>query len=109
MANVNHGAQHPAYASPDAPGNKIRALMANPDMPDTFAKPEDVARAMLKVVVDAGSGGAHRRIPIRLALGADTYGVVKDTLEEVGRDLEEFKELSLSALKTPPEHVKLVA
>ncbi|KAL8366307.1 hypothetical protein RB595_004869 [Gaeumannomyces hyphopodioides] len=90
------GSRHPAYAAPDAPARRIEAFMADPAVAKTWAAPEAVARAMVRVVVDAGTDGAHGRLPIRLPLGVDSYGVIRGSLDEVARDLEEFKELTLS-------------
>ncbi|KAL8377961.1 hypothetical protein RB595_008581 [Gaeumannomyces hyphopodioides] len=106
-ANIDNGSRHQAYERPDAPGRKIEALLADLNLPEMLAKPDAVARAMLKVVVDAGSG-AHGRIPIRLPLGVDAYGVVKTSLEDVGRDLEEFKELTLSTQKGPADYMDII-
>jgi len=38
---------------------------------------------------------AGKRIPIRLPLGADSFGMISMDIESVKKDLEEFKGLSL--------------
>ena len=54
----------------------------------TWSSPEAVAAAMYEVV------SRGRRIPIRVPLGPDAWGLIKDEIRQVNTDLDELKELS---------------
>ncbi|EJT70151.1 hypothetical protein GGTG_12324 [Gaeumannomyces tritici R3-111a-1] len=107
-ASVNRGGRHPAYERPDGPGRTLETMVADPRAREMWARPEAVARAMFKVVADAGSG-ARGRIPIRLPLGVDAYAIIKRAVADVERDLEEFKELSISTQKAAGDDMEALA
>ncbi|KAI1460137.1 NAD(P)-binding protein [Annulohypoxylon moriforme] len=81
--------RHPAYANPSYPTNALLSHMRNPENRKHWARPDAIATAIYKLV----SGG--KRMPIRIPLGADAFGMISIDLENMKKDLEEFKEISL--------------
>lgn len=55
-----------------------------------WAEPSALAAAIYHVV------GRGLRIPIRVPLGADAWGMISKDLEDVKKDLDELKDISLS-------------
>ncbi|PYH49605.1 SDR family oxidoreductase [Aspergillus saccharolyticus JOP 1030-1] len=82
--------RHPAYADPSYPSNRLREYVGKEENRRAWAEPEAIARAMVNVVSRGG------RIPIRVPLGADSYGMILAELESIRRDLEETREISLA-------------
>ncbi|RAL14475.1 SDR family oxidoreductase [Aspergillus homomorphus CBS 101889] len=81
--------RHPAYADPSYPTNTLVEYMSHEENRRSWAEPEAIARGMVAVV----SRGA--RIPIRVPLGADAFGMISLELESIRRDLGEVKGISL--------------
>ncbi|KAI1204848.1 NAD(P)-binding protein [Annulohypoxylon truncatum] len=81
--------KHPAYANPSYPTNALLAFIRNAENRKLWASPDAIAAAAYKLV----SGG--KRIPIRVPLGADAFGMATQELENIKKDMEEFKEISL--------------
>lgn len=79
---------HPAYAAPDSPSRILEGYVDHPDSPKSWASAEDAAAAMYELV------SRGKRIPIRVPLGADAWGAIKQELSDIDRDLEEIKEIS---------------
>ncbi|KAI1381499.1 NAD(P)-binding protein [Hypoxylon crocopeplum] len=81
--------RHPAYEADSKCGtNVMLAFMDNPAAHAGFAKAEEAAEAIYSIV------GSGRRIPIRVPLGKDAWTMVKEEVDNVNVDLEEYKELS---------------
>ncbi|KAK3708127.1 hypothetical protein LTR37_011631 [Vermiconidia calcicola] len=85
-------ARHPAYADPSFPTNVVIGYMRDPASRDTWAEPEAVAKAMWEVV---GRGG---RIPVRVPLGRDAWGMVMEDVERTREELEGLRALSESVV-----------
>jgi len=83
-------APHPAYDAADSPSRVLNGYRANADMRKKWALPEAIAEAMVEVV------SRGQRIPIRVPLGPDAWGMIKAELNKVGKELDELKELSES-------------
>lgn len=81
--------RHPAYSSPEFPTNGLLGYMQSDQGRSTWTEPKDLASAMYKLV----SSGT--RLPIRLPLGPDAWGLISSDLDSIKKDLEEFKDLSL--------------
>ncbi|KAI1343500.1 NAD(P)-binding protein [Xylariaceae sp. FL0016] len=82
--------RHPAYADPSYPANLLRSYLEREENRAAFADAGDVAAAMYRVV------SRGQRIPIRVALGPDSFGMISREIDNVKRDLDEMKEISLS-------------
>ncbi|OJK01531.1 hypothetical protein ASPACDRAFT_1887180 [Aspergillus aculeatus ATCC 16872] len=86
--------RHPAYDHPGYPVNALLAYMGQEENWRTWAEPQAIARAMVEIV------SRGRRIPIRVPLGADSFGLISMELESVRKDLEEVREVSLGVGET---------
>ncbi|KAI1411715.1 NAD(P)-binding protein [Hypoxylon sp. FL1857] len=81
--------RHPAYADdPNCATNAMLVFMDDAKAHEVFAKPEEVAEAIYKVV------GSGKRIPIRVPLGRDAWGMIMNEVERVKEDLLECREIS---------------
>lgn len=81
--------KHPAYSDPSAPTNQLLGYMQSEQGRSMWAEPSALAAAIYRIV-DRGS-----RIPIRVPLGADSWGMISKDLEDIKKDLDELKEISL--------------
>ena len=81
--------RHPAYSDPSTPANQLLSYVQTEKCRSMWAEPSAVAAAILHVV------GRGSRIPIRVPLGADSYGMILKDLEDTKKDLEELKDISL--------------
>ncbi|KAI2473379.1 NAD(P)-binding protein [Annulohypoxylon bovei var. microspora] len=87
--NLRRMPRHPAYeADPEGATSAMLAFMDSPELHGGFASAGEVARAIYRVV------GSGRRIPIRVPLGRDAWGMVMAEVERVKGDLEECKDIS---------------
>lgn len=82
--------RHPAYADPNYPTNVLLAYMLNEEHRSLWSEPSALAAAMYQVV------SRGQRIPIRVPLGADSWGMIAKDLEDTKKDLDDLKEISLS-------------
>ncbi|KAI1820098.1 NAD(P)-binding protein [Xylaria intraflava] len=82
--------RHPAYDDPSFPANVINRYTASEEGRKLWAEPSSVAAAIYRV---ASQG---KRIPIRVPLGSDAWGMILRDLDDVRKDLEESKDISLS-------------
>ncbi|KAI0393491.1 short-chain dehydrogenase [Xylariaceae sp. FL0594] len=82
--------RHPAYADPSYPTNALLSHMSRPENQTLWAEPRDLAAAVYRVVSRGG------RIPIRVPLGADSWGLIARDLDETRKLLDEVKEISHS-------------
>ncbi|KAI2622559.1 NAD(P)-binding protein [Hypoxylon sp. NC1633] len=80
--------RHPAYASPNYPTNALLSYITDAESRKTWARPDSVAAAIYLL---ASRG---QRVPIRVPLGPDSYGMLVLEIENVKKDLEEFKDIS---------------
>ncbi|KAI1101915.1 NAD(P)-binding protein [Jackrogersella minutella] len=88
-SSLKRMSRHPAYEGvPDGATNGMLAFMEAAELHEGFAEPEEVARGIYAVV------GRGRRIPIRVPLGRDAWGMVMAEIERVKEDLEECKDIS---------------
>jgi len=83
-----NGEKHPAYAAPDTPARVLEKFMAEPKNWETWALPDAVASAMHEIVARG------QRIPIRVPLGPDAWGMLKVEVEQISKELDELKGLS---------------
>ena len=88
--------QHPLYTDPSLPTNKLKAYMSDPNASKNWAEPKDIAEVMYSTVKDGieGANGGQRGIPLRLALGADSWAFMKAGLEQNLKELDSFKSIS---------------
>lgn len=86
MANGRHS----AYADPNYPTNALLGYMSVEENRSSWAAPGAIARALYGLV------SRGQRIPIRVPLGADAYGMISMDVESTQKDLEELREISLS-------------
>ncbi|PYH96676.1 short-chain dehydrogenase [Aspergillus ellipticus CBS 707.79] len=83
--------RHPAYAAdPSYPTNMLLAYKKDEKSRSSWAEPEAVAGALYHLV------SRGQRIPIRVPLGADAWGMISMELEKIKTEFEKLKELSLS-------------
>lgn len=83
-------ADHPAYAAPDCASRMLAAYIDNPEVRKSWSKPENIAKAIYKVVTRG------KTIPMRFPLSAVSWGVLRAEVDDIGREFDEIKELSLS-------------
>ncbi|KAI0854316.1 NAD(P)-binding protein [Daldinia vernicosa] len=89
-SSLKHMAKrHPAYAEPNYPTNVLLAYMLNEECRSLWSEPSALAAAMYQVV------SRGQRIPIRVPLGADSWGMIAKDLEDTKKDLDDLKEISL--------------
>ena len=81
--------RHPAYSDPSAPTNQLLGYMQSEQGRSMWSEPSALAAAIYHVV------GRGLRIPIRVPLGADAWGMISKDLEDIKKDLDELKEVSL--------------
>jgi len=81
--------RHPAYSDPSAPTNQLLGYMQSEQGRSMWAEPSALAAAIYHVV------GRGLRIPIRVPLGADAWGMISKDLEDIKKDLDELKDVSL--------------
>ena len=81
--------RHPAYSDPSTPTNQLLAYRQSEQGRSMWAEPSAVAAAIYHIV------GRGTRIPIRVPLGADAWGMISKDLENVKNDLDELKPVSL--------------
>ncbi|KAJ1567673.1 hypothetical protein HK405_005176 [Cladochytrium tenue] len=82
--------RHPAYSDPSFPTNALIAYMKDPKSTESWASPDALAVAIFQLV------SRGQRIPIRLPLGVDSWGMIMADIEQNRVELEGLKELSLS-------------
>lgn len=82
--------RHPAYLDPSYPASVMLAYLASGQGRETWAEPADLAATLYNLAA------AGKRLPIRLPLGPDAWGLVSADIDGVRRDLDEFKHVSLS-------------
>lgn len=81
--------RHPAYSDPSAPTNQLLGYVQTEQGRSMWAEPSALAAAIYRVV------GRGLRIPIRVPLGADAWGLISKDLEDIKKDLDELKDISL--------------
>lgn len=81
--------RHPAYSDPSTPTNQLLGYMQSEQGRNMWAEPSALAAAIYHVV------GRGLRIPIRVPLGADAWGMISGDLESIKTDLDELKDVSL--------------
>jgi hypothetical protein len=84
-------APHPAYAAEDTPARVLERYIADEENRKRWSRAEDVAEAMFRVVDARG-----KKIPLRLPLGSDAWGMMNAVLPMMQAELEEIKPLSLA-------------
>ena len=82
------GEKHPAYAAPDTPSRVLEGYLADPKCGQTWALPSAVVSAMHEIVARG------QRIPVRVPLGPDAWGMLKAEVTQISEALDELKELS---------------
>lgn len=95
--------RHPAYAG--GATDAMLGFIGNREAHKVFARPESVAVAVCEIVGGGGGEGRRRRIPMRVPLGSDAYGLIRQKIERQLQDMEEFKELSCSMGDPKLDHV----
>lgn len=82
--------RHPAYADPNLGANQMLGSITSEQGRATWAEPSALAAATYLVV------SRGERIPIRVPLGSDAWGLVAKDLEDTKNDLSDIKDLSVS-------------
>ncbi|KAI4592713.1 hypothetical protein KJ359_010472 [Pestalotiopsis sp. 9143b] len=81
--------KHPAYRDPSAPTNQMLSYIQSEQGRELWAEPSALAAAIYHVV------GRGSRIPIRVPLGADAWGLVAQDIEQIKKELDELKDISM--------------
>jgi hypothetical protein len=84
-------APHPAYVQLDSPTRILEAYVDNAQNREMWARSEDMAAAMLQVATRG------KKIPIRVPLGGDAWGVIRAEVDKMAKEMDELRELSLTA------------
>ncbi|KAI0882905.1 short-chain dehydrogenase [Annulohypoxylon maeteangense] len=82
--------RHKAYSDPNFPANMMLAHIGSEQGRALWAEPSAIAAAMYHVV------SRRKRIPIRVPLGADSWGLIDGDLKNTKGDLDEIKDISYS-------------
>lgn len=82
---------HPAYAADDTPARVLERYINNEENRKAWARPEDVVAAMYRI---ADAGG--KKIPLRVPLGPDAWGMMKAEFGRMEKELEAVKPISTS-------------
>lgn len=93
---------HPAYTKEDTPSRVLAKYIENEEARRLWADADRIAEVMYQVVGDfdgKDGEGEGKKIPLRVPLGGDAWGVLKMENEKNGRELDEIKELAVSAGK----------
>ncbi|KAI1770586.1 short-chain dehydrogenase, partial [Hypoxylon cercidicola] len=80
--------RHTAYSDPSYPANKLLRHIASEEGRALWAEPSTIAAAMYQVV------SREKRIPIRVPLGSDAWGMIARDLENTKANLDEIKDIS---------------
>ncbi|KAI1293115.1 short-chain dehydrogenase/reductase-like protein SDR [Xylaria venustula] len=90
-SSLKHMAErHPAYENPNYPTNLMLSYLLSDQGRSLWAEASSVAAAIYHIVNRGG------RIPIRVPLGPDAWGMIAKDLEDTKADLDELKDISLS-------------
>ncbi|KAI0903282.1 short-chain dehydrogenase [Ustulina deusta] len=79
---------HPAYADPSYPANQLLSHIGSEQGRALWAEPSTLAAAIIQVV------SRGQRIPIRVPLGSDAWGMIAKDIEGVKKDLDDVKDIS---------------
>ncbi|KAK7746495.1 hypothetical protein SLS53_002454 [Cytospora paraplurivora] len=82
--------RHPAYADPSSPTNQLLGFLLSEQGRSLWAEASSLAAAIYLVV------SRGKRIPIRVPLGSDSWGLIAQDLESTKNDLDELKDISVS-------------
>jgi NAD(P)-dependent dehydrogenase (short-subunit alcohol dehydrogenase family) len=77
-----------AYSDPNLPTNQLIAYVANPEATKNWAEVERVVQVLYEFVEKGG------KMPLRLPLGSDAWGMLSQKVERERRELEDVKEWS---------------
>lgn len=90
-SSLKHMAErHPAYENPSYPTNFLLSYLLSEQGRNLWAEPSALAAAIDRVV------NRGDRIPIRVPLGANAWGIIVKDLEDIKTDLDELKDIRLS-------------
>ncbi|KAI0020109.1 NAD(P)-binding protein [Xylariomycetidae sp. FL0641] len=81
--------RHPAYADPAYPTNAILGYMLSEQGRSAWSDPHDIALSIYHIV------SRGERLPIRVPLGPDSWGMIMMDIENTKKDLEEIKDISM--------------
>lgn len=89
-SSLKHMAErHPSYADSSYPTNIILSYMLQEENRSAWAEPSELAEAIYLVI------SRGQRIPIRVPLGSDAWGMIMKDLADTKKDLDELKDISL--------------
>ena len=86
---------HPAYAGEDMPSRVLGRYIGDVKNHEIWADADKIAEAVYGVVDARG----EKKIPLRVPLGGDAWGLMKMEHESAGRELDEARELAIWAGK----------
>ena len=86
-SNVQVGARHPAYDTPDSLFNRTIKYMMDPAMQERFSTPEKCAEVLFNVVV----GQDQRALPTRLLMGGETIPMFEAEYKRISEEMEAWK------------------
>ncbi len=84
--------RHPACLDPNCPYNLLLSYMTDPANRRHWSEADVCAR----VLYDVATNRLQKPPPLRLALGADAYSVIKSSMEATLKEHEEWKAVSES-------------
>ncbi len=89
-SSLKHMAErHPAYADPSYPTNLMFSYMLKEENRSAWAEPSELAETIYLVI------SRGQRIPIRVPLGSDAWGMIMKDLADTKKDLDELKDISI--------------
>ncbi|KAI0804361.1 short-chain dehydrogenase [Xylaria sp. FL0064] len=81
---------HPAYADPSYPANQLLNHLASEQGRALWAEARALAAAIYQIV------SRGQRIPIRVPLGPDAWGMIARDVDGVKKDLDDVKDISMA-------------
>lgn len=90
--SLTKSVRHPAYTGPELPTSQLLSYLSNPDVMTTWGDAAHVAQILFHTVSHKGD----RPLPMRLAMGSDSYGLIMAETEAVVKELTEWKSESQS-------------
>jgi hypothetical protein len=79
---------HPAYAAEDTPARVMERYLDDPKSREGWSRSEDMVAAMYKIA-------DGKKIPLRVPLGPDSWGMLVSEYARMQTELEEIKPISL--------------
>jgi len=82
---------HPAYSDPATPTNAVKAYLQTKETSEHWMSPEEAAEGVWRVVEKKRAG---EKVPLRLPIGSDAWGLVRGDVDGFSKELDEWRGVS---------------